>query len=427
MAGLLLTLVLGGGVLTVAGLGGGGPSASTPPGDAPAGSASGTSTGDPRTPSSNPRDLAAAALLESLQGRLAAGGRQQVADLGVPDDLRVRRELAALRRNARVLRVADLDLHYLGDGTRQLTSAQQRALPPGAWVGEARLRWRLRGYDQHPSERVVPVTFATTGRGTRLLTLRRGYGAEVPLWLTGRVHVTRTPRSLVVATRADRSAAIAPLADRAVLDVRRVLSRWRGRLVVEVPDDRRGLSRVLGSQPGDYRGIAAVTTTVDGSDDDDAPEHIFVNPPVFDPLGARGSQVVLSHEATHVATAAAVSSLPTWLVEGFADYVALRELDLPVTLTAGQVLARVRRGGPPARLPGPAEFDARGPGLGASYEAAWLACRLLARTYGERRLVRFYRAADRESSTAEAFRTVLGTDERAFTRAWRAELRRLAG
>jgi hypothetical protein len=154
--------------------------------------------------------------------------------------------------------------------------------------------------------------------------------------------------------------------------------------------------------------------------------HIFVNPAVFDPLGPRGSQIVMSHEATHVATNAALSTMPPWLLEGFADYVALARSHLPVSLTASQILAQVRHWGPPDHLPGQAEFDTRNQRLGASYESAWLACRLLARRYGEKRLIRFYRASARASSTAAAFRT-LGTDQRAFTRAWREDLRRLAG
>jgi hypothetical protein len=135
----------------------------------------------------------------------------------------------------------------------------------------------------------------------------------------------------------------------------------------------------------------------------------------------------MTHAATHVATAAAVSSMPTWLLEGFADYVALDAVDLPVSVTASQILARVRRDGPPARLPGADEFDPRYKALGASYESAWLACRLLAERYGQRRLIAFYRAADRTGTTTRAFRTLLGTDQAAFTRSWRAYLRGLAG
>jgi hypothetical protein len=170
-----------------------------------------------------------------------------------------------------------------------------------------------------------------------------------------------------------------------------------------------------------------VTTTVDGSLSPQAPVHIFVNPRVFDPLGTRGSQIVMSHEATHVATGAAVSSMPTWLLEGFADFVALDHVDLPVSVTASQILARVRKGGPPAHLPGKTEFDPENQALGASYESAWLACRLLAERYGEKRLISFYRASDRDDSTTEAFGDLLGTDQQEFTRAWKGYLRKLAG
>jgi hypothetical protein len=97
-----------------------------------------------------------------------------------------------------------------------------------------------------------------------------------------------------------------------------------------------------------------------------------------------------------------------------------------VRVAAAETLARVRRHGVPRRLPGPTQFAAQNPALGASYESAWLACRLLAQEYGERRLVAFYRASARASATTSAFRTVLGTDEPAFTRAWRADLRRLS-
>ena len=201
--------------------------------------------------------------------------------------------------------------------------------------------------------------------------------------------------------------------------------RWRGRLVVEVPGSQDVLDRVLDSDSS-YDAIAAVTAPVDGSLSPSAPTHIFVNPPVFDPLGPRGAQIVLSHEAAHVATNAAISSMPTWLLEGFADYVALAHVDLPVEVTASQILQQVRDHGVPDHLPGQDDFASESKTLGASYEAAWLACRLIAQEYGEDKLIAFYRRADRGSSTAAAFKDVLGTTEKEFTGQWRDQLRSLA-
>ena len=62
-------------------------------------------------------------------------------------------------------------------------------------------------------------------------------------------------------------------------------------------------------------------------------------------------------EATHVALSAAVSDLPLWLVEGFADYVALRDVEVPVRRSAAELTAWVRRHGALTRLPGAGGFD----------------------------------------------------------------------
>jgi hypothetical protein len=273
----------------------------------------------------------------------------------------------------------------------------------------------------------VPMRFREAGGRVRFVTVGRpGLQHAVPLWLLEPLVVRRTGRALVAATTEASATTTIRHAEQAVRDVRRVLPHWRGRLVVEVPSDERRLSQALGSPPGAYASIAAVTTTVDGSLTPGTPVHVFVNRRAFDPLGPRGSQIVISHEATHVATGAALSTMPAWLLEGFADYVALAHVDLPVTVAASQILEQVRRVGVPEQLPGTADLASGSTTLGASYESSWLACRLLARRYGEQRLVAFYRAADRTSQVEAPFRSVLGSDVTAFTRAWRADLRRLA-
>ena len=76
---------------------------------------------------------------------------------------------------------------------------------------------------------------------------------------------------------------------------------WRRGLVVEVPASTDALEQALGAADGDYDQIAAVTTSADGSSVPDAPVHVFVNPEVFGSLQPTGAQVVMSHEATHVA------------------------------------------------------------------------------------------------------------------------------
>ncbi len=186
------------------------------------------------------------------------------------------------------------------------------------------------------------------------------------------------------------------------------------------------LDQALDAEPGEYANIAAVTTTVDGSLAPNAPVHVFVNPAVFDRLQAQGAQVVMTHEAVHVATEAALSTMPLWLLEGFADYVALRDVDLPLSTTAGQIIRRVRRNGPPAALPGSDEFDTATTHLGAAYEAAWLACRLLARTGGEDELIRLYALVSDGEPVGSALRETFGLGERALTKRWQGLLSDLA-
>jgi hypothetical protein len=141
-------------------------------------------------------------------------------------------------------------------------------------------------------------------------------------------------------------------------------------------------------------------------------------------LGGAGAQVVISHELVHVATDATTAVLDPWLLEGFADYVALRDVDLPLSTTAARARAGVRRNGVPDRLPGVAEFDTAASDLEAAYELAWLACVEVADQVGERGLVKVYDAAARGATTAEALASV-GLTTEDLLRDWQGRLREL--
>jgi hypothetical protein len=325
--------------------------------------------------------------------------------------------LAAVVRNARLLRVADLTLRYV-DADGALTE-------DGSWTAAVDATWRFRGFDRAPARMEVLVHLREDG--DRVAVTGIGGDRVSPLWLSGPLEVRRTADTLVMVAGSVASAdGVAARARAAVPVVRRVLPQWHRGLVVEVPASVDELDRVLDADAGTYDQIAAVTTSADGSRAPDAPVHVFVNPDVFGRLGATGAQVVMSHEATHVATEAYFSTMPLWLLEGFGDYVALRDVDLPVSRSAAQVIAEVRRDGPPRALPGPAEFGTRTTHLGATYESAWLAVRLLARDGGEARLVRFYGAVDAGTSVGSALRTTFGLSLATFTRQWRGLLSHLA-
>jgi hypothetical protein len=147
-----------------------------------------------------------------------------------------------------------------------------------------------------------------------------------------------------------------------------------------------------------------------------------VSPAAYPKLNEIGRHVVLTHELTHVATHGADDSrTPVWLIEGLADYVGYKGLDVPVTSAARELRREVRAGRLPAALPGKEDFAGATGRLPQAYEEAWLACRLVAERYGEDRLVRLYRAA---GARPDALRRVLGLDTAGFTALWRDYLRR---
>ncbi len=328
-------------------------------------------------------------------------------------------QLRAVVDNAARLEVADLSLRYVAE-TGPVS-------PDGSWQASVELTWRFAGYDQDPARTEVRVGFAPAEDGVPgVQVVRLGGGpGRTPVWLTGPVTVASSPTTLVLAAGRRPAARYEPVAQRAVDTVDAVLTRWRPRLVVEVPADERGLDAALETGRGTNAQIAGVTAAVDGRVED-SPIHVFLNPDVYDGLGRQGAQVVMSHEAVHVATRAPSSALPVWLSEGFADYVALGDVDLPFSVTAGQVAEEVRRDGLPRALPGAAEFDTADARLGAAYEAAWVACLVLDDRGGQDDVVAFYDAVDGGSSVDQALRELFGWSEDDLVRAWRQRLADLA-
>ena len=365
------------------------------------------------------RPALATETLQRLERAVREGDTGAGRALAPDGDRAAERRLAGVVDNAAALRVRDFTLRYVDD--------EGAPSADGAWSAAVDVTWQLSGFDPAPSRAEVLFRFADTGDRVALTGIGGG-GRISPLWLSGPLQVRRTSDTLVlVAGPPAEAASYARRAAAAVPVVRRVLPRWRQGLVVEVPASAAGLDRALDAESGTYDQIAAVTTAADGSQAPGTPVHVFVNPDVFDRLKPTGAQVVISHEATHVATHAYTSAMPLWLLEGFADYVALRDVPLPVSVSAAQIIADVRRDGPPRHLPSAAEFGTHTPRLGATYESAWLACRLLARDGGQRALVAFYRAVDGGLPLGTALRSLFGLSVRELTRDWRGLLSDLAG
>jgi hypothetical protein len=201
--------------------------------------------------------------------------------------------------------------------------------------------------------------------------------------------------------------------------------------VLLVPATQRELSGVVDDY-GNLDHIAAVATAevqTNPGRPDPVGDRVGINPDNWPKLSSLGRRIVLTHELTHVATRSVTGgAMPTWLAEGFADYVGYLDTGIPTSFAAQELAAKVRAGHVPRRLPTDDEFDGANKHLSEAYEGAWLACRLIAERYGQRALVRFYRAVGTSpSSTASALASasnkVLHVPIDQLTREWRAFVR----
>jgi hypothetical protein len=337
--------------------------------------------------------------------------------------------IPAVSANARALGVSGVAFDYVDSVDGALDASDQRRWGPGAWVGVVSAQYRLRA-DPGPTQMEIAVTFTRgSGAGDKPAQIAAigGHGYRSALWLDGPATIRHQGQVWVIAAGTASPGHYPLYGATAVRQVRRVLPHWRGDLVLEIPQDTGQLDSVLNADATTYTDIAGVTTTADGSQAPRSPIHVFVNPAVFGTLKPRGAQVVLTHEATHVATRAPLTPMPTWLAEGFADYVALDHAGVPADVAAHQIIARVRAHGLPRRLPSSTDLAPTAPGLGATYEEAWTVCRYLGDAFGERRLVSFYDAVAGGARLADAFRGSFGVDQAQVVAGWRGWLADLAG
>lgn len=411
---VLLAVAVGGVALTRLG-GGGGPggsgdngSSSTTPG--------GGVNGAPRGGSEAQRTLAATRALIDLE-QAVRREREALFDQVFRTDRESGGAGADVFTSLRRLPLSTYSMRYIGEVSHR----------PGTWRADVAVQWGLRRIDRRAVTSEIEVTFARGEGGARIVEMSPARGEHAPVWLLGRLQVERVGPALVLSLQPPLTDGVVDQTRQAVRDVSSVLRGWNGGLVVVLPESTGQLEQLLSAKDGSYDSIAAVTASADGTGDPTAPVRVVLNPPVFTSLGPIAGQVVLSHEATHAATGATFRDMPLWLVEGFGDYVALAGEPVPLDVAAGQILDEVRASGPPERLPDEDEFSTSAHGLGASYEAAWLACRLIAEQHGQDGLLRFYRRVARSGDVDAAFSSALDTTEQQFTEDWRDYLRELAG
>jgi uncharacterized protein YukE len=292
---------------------------------------------------------------------------------------------------------------------------------------DVQVTWGLRGIDHRTATTSIVVDLSAAGSKVWVSGVRQAALTRRPIWMLGWLTVPRGPETVTAATTPATARQVQNLLEQANRDVRAVDRSWQGSLVAYVPSDQRGFDSMVEGYPGQYDHIAGVASSVDGSAADGSAQMIAINPAIFATLSAAGRRVLMTHEATHLATNATSSRAPDWLVEGFADYVAIRAAGVPAGLVAGPALGQLGEG-LLRDLPSDADFSERDPDhQQQAYALSWLAVRMLAQRYGERHLISFYHAALASPERLDQLlRTHLSTSLDEVTRQWRRLLRGLA-
>jgi hypothetical protein len=315
-----------------------------------------------------------------------------------------------------------------GDGPA-LPKDRAASLPKGSTIARVRLDYRLAGSDSQVEREQY---FTVVPRGGHWLlagnddATASGLKTEPDIWDLGPVRVVHGQSSLILGNAPEKDLQrLATEADRGVRDVGGVWKRnWSRHPVVVLPKSQSDMAALIGNNGKGLSQIAAVTT---GSFESGLSrgDRVVVNPEAWRTLGALGRRVVLAHEMTHLATRAiTVNDVPIWLSEGFADYVAYQAIEVPTNVVAGDVLDDVRAGKGPKALPDDADFDAAKGDIAAAYEGAWLACRMIAEQFGEKKLIALYVSyADNEDAPAAGdIKATLGISESELVKRWRAYL-----
>ena len=277
----------------------------------------------------------------------------------------------------------------------------------------------------HTSSVAFRVTPQANGHFS-LIGARPREGA-LPIWLAGDVAVERSSGAVVIRVDGgDSELPVESMATGARAAVGRVVSGTKGDVTVVSPHTQNQMARLVGQPLDQVRQIAAVTTRLDGRGGTSADTVIVLNPAVFSTMDRRAAQVVLTHEATHLLTHAVGTSAESWVVEGFADYVALHDDSASLSVSAGQILGEVKAGRTPEHLPSATDFDAESHGLGAVYESAWMIFRMLGERYGDARVVGFYEAVMAGAKLDGALARSFGLTTAQLTTQWQDYLEKSA-
>ena len=247
------------------------------------------------------------------------------------------------------------------------------------------------------------------------------YGANGQPWdSAGPIVVGRSQRVVAVlsADDADREAYLLRLAEEGLTRLAAVRPRgWDGKVFLTAIQDKRIFDTYFADSPERIAQVAAIAVPYYDRVPDWTDQPAFASTRVvFNPQELSAQPEDLAHDLVHEFTHAAMGPVttgftPRWLVEGFAEYVAYKGMNVSTTWVKRALGDLSLADG----LPRDDAFYSK-PG---NYVAAWLACRMIAERYGQAKLIALYEGFQRMSSTDSLFPETLGVDRSTVETQWR--------
>jgi hypothetical protein len=341
-------------------------------------------------------------------------------------------EQATVFARMRTVPFSDFSYH-LGSSLRPRGSLKRRYAAAQVYQAQVEARFRFRGQDASPVIGRDSFTFVlTTASGWRIAgpgdRQMRGHD-DVEIWDGGQVRSARSARTLIVyhPGQEQLAARLLRAADRAYGQVAAAWTgRWERKAVILVPRDQNEAERLVGAR--DLSRVAAVASSSveSGQAERVLGNRIVVNTTNVVRYDALNLQVLVTHEMTHVATRTLGDGVPLVLVEGFADWAALKPVGLPLALTRPALDARVDAGRFDGALPSDAELRSGDAAL--AYDEGSSFCLWVDETYGVGKLQALYRQFKGSYSPGpieldRGFRRVLGISARTAESRWAAWVR----
>src|SRR5664280_1500163 len=322
-----------------------------------------------------------------------------------------------------------------------LNATRTRQVGPKAWAATVTGTYSLAGFDLSPQSFEATYTLVLRPGGWRIADDTDG-ATPLQMWDLPGLRALRGRSSIVVGNAPEaRMRDYGTIVDSAIGRVSGVWGTdWNSHVVIVTPSTNEEFAKLL--LRSSAKGLDQVAAVTQGSIEVGSKargDRDVINPKALTALQLIGRRVVITHELTHVAARSSTTGpVPIWLTEGMADYVGYSGLDLPRQRVASELLALVRAGRGPAALPTDVDFDPSRSNIAPSYSGSWLAVCHLVDTYGQARVVAFYRViaaatstggavqVDPNTAAVSAFPHSFGVTQGQFVVGWRRYLRTLA-